>query len=124
VDELPGFSGSRILGFSCRIFLSKSRHPRLKPCCSTVITRGKGLFVLSLFTGNTGSNCETFIIENLVNELDFLDKGFSVTINKTVYIIQARLIMHCYDSRASESVVKVQGAGSYAGCPLCGLCEG
>ena len=86
--------------------------------------RGKGLFMLSLFTGNTGSNCETFIIENLVNELVFLDKGFSVTINKTVYIIQARLIMHCYDSRALESVVKVQGAGSYAGCPLCGLCEG
>ena len=86
--------------------------------------RGKGLFMLSLFTAKSGSNCEAFIMENLVNELKFLYRGFTIAIDGTVYVIQARLIMHCYDSRALESVVKVQGSGSYAGCPLCGLCEG
>ena len=86
--------------------------------------RGKGLFMLSLFTAKSGSNCEAFIMENLVNELAYLYNGFTIAIDGTVYIIQARLIMHCYDSRALESVVKVQGSGSYAGCPLCGLCKG
>ena len=87
-------------------------------------TRGIGLFMISLFTGKPNSNSETFIIECLVKELLFLNDGFAILIDGITYVVQARLIMHCYDSRALESLVNVQGAGSYAGCPLCGLCQG
>ena len=88
------------------------------------IARGKGLFMLSLYTGKTKTSAERFVIEQFVNELNFLDEGFAVSINGVDYFIQARLIVHSYDSREVEGMLCVQGAGSYSGCSLCRMCKG
>ena len=89
------------------------------------VTRGKGFFLLCLHSNDKGhTDMEKFILEQFVNELLYLHNGFEITVNSKLYFIQARLIMHCYDSKGLEGVMQVQGANSYAGCPLCGLCEG
>jgi hypothetical protein len=88
------------------------------------IARGKGLFMLSLYTDKTHTLVEKFVIEQLVNELNFLDNGIGVTVNDVHYFIQARLIVHCYDSREVESMLQIQGAGSNSGCSLCRMCKG
>jgi hypothetical protein len=53
------------------------------------IARGKGLFMLSLYIGKTKTSTERFVIEQFVNELNFLDEGFAVSINGVDYFIQA-----------------------------------
>ncbi len=88
------------------------------------IARGKGLFMLSLYTDKTHTLVEKFVIEQLVNELNFLDNGIGMTVNDVHYFIQARLIVHCYDSREVESMLQIQGAGSNSGCSLCRMCKG
>ncbi len=80
--------------------------------------------MLSLYTGKTKTSAERFVIEQFVNELNFLEEGFAVSINGVDYFIQARLIMHSYDSREVEGMLCVQGAGSYSGCSLCRMCKG
>ena len=67
---------------------------------------------------------EQFVIEQFVNELNFLDEGLGVTVDEVHYFIQARLIMHCYDSREVEGMLHLQGAGSYSGCSFCRMCKG
>jgi hypothetical protein len=87
--------------------------------------KGSGLFLISLFAGKLGTASEAFIFECLLQELQMLYKeGFEVHIEGITYFIQVRLIMHCYDSRALESVLRVEGSNSYAGCPLCRLPRG
>ncbi len=88
------------------------------------IARGKGLFMLSLYTDKTDTFVEKFVIEQLVNELNFLDNGIGVTVNDVHYFIQARLIVHCYDSREVESMLQIQAAGSNSGCSLRRMCKG
>ncbi len=67
---------------------------------------------------------ESFATEQFVNELLYLMEGTVVKVKGQEYFIQARLIMHCYDSRGLEGILQLQGSNSYAGCSLCGLCEG
>ena len=88
------------------------------------VARGKGLFTLTLYTHKKNTARESFAIEQFVNELLYLMEGFAVEVQGHEYFIQARLIMHCYDSRGLEGILQLQGSNSYAGCSLCGLCEG
>lgn len=86
---------------------------------------GAGMFSISLFSAPANSNAEAFMFDILVKELqELMWKGTHVTIKGRKYFIQARLTLQCYDTKALESVLKVQAAGSAAGCPLCGLVTG
>ena len=88
------------------------------------VARGKGLFTLTLYTHKKNTARESFATEQFVNELLYLMEGIVVKVKGQEYFIQARLIMHCYDSRGLEGILQLQGSNSYAGCSLCGLCEG
>lgn len=86
---------------------------------------GVGTFLISLFTAYSKSVSEKFLFnKQLIPELQKLYEGFVLYVNGEKYCIQARLILHCYDSRALESVLKVHGAGSEMGCSLCRLIPG
>lgn len=86
---------------------------------------GAGIFLLSIIVAKSGSWSELFIFrERFICELDYLSKGVEITINDKKYFVQARLILHCYDTRAMEKVLNIQLANALAACPLCGLVNG
>jgi hypothetical protein len=80
---------------------------------------GAGLFTLSLLAVEPGCDCEKFILDLFVQELEMLHAGFQVTISDQDYFVQARAISHVYDTKALEKVLNVQGSNSYSGDPLC-----
>lgn len=86
---------------------------------------GVGTFMIALFTAYSNSLCENFLFKKLlVPELQQLCQGYIMTVRGNRFYVQARLLLHCYDSKALESVVKVQGTNSLAGCSLCRLAPG
>lgn len=86
---------------------------------------GIGMFTISLFTKSTKSSCYKFILHDcFVQELKLLEQGVKMTISGRMYYVQARLILHRYDTKALESVCKIQGTGSYAGCQKCAQVPG
>lgn len=58
---------------------------------------GAGMITISLLSTPPGSNAEQFIFESLVKELNLLKHGVVVPVNGTMYFVQARLILQCYD---------------------------
>jgi hypothetical protein len=88
-------------------------------------TLGHGIFLISLFTALSHSSCESFIMSKcLIDELKMLDEGLLIKVNKKLYFIQARLVLHCYDSKALEAICCMHGANSINGCGLCRLSPG
>jgi hypothetical protein len=87
---------------------------------------GVGTFLISLFTAYNKSISEKFLFYKLLlPELQQLYEGILLPpINGVTYCVQARLILHCYDSRALEHVLNVHGSGSEIGCSLCRLAPG
>ena len=84
---------------------------------------GVGTFCLSNFSGIAGSIAEEFLFKKcFVAELENLKKGITIKIDDKFYFIQARLILHVWDSKALEKELFVQGAGSYGGCTFCKRC--
>jgi hypothetical protein len=95
---------------------------------------GIGTFLLALLTIEKSRHSGEAAAEDFLyydcfaRELERLHEGIEVYSSPSKrYYIQARLIMHCLDSKAIEKFLKVQGAGSLAGCPLCrtkkGVCR-
>lgn len=80
---------------------------------------GVGLFSLAVMKAKGGSAYETFLLECFIKDLKLLYKGVVITIQGTMYYVQARLIVHCYDTSALESMLDIEGHNSYAGCSLC-----
>lgn len=88
-------------------------------------TLGKGTFMVALYTSKPGAIAEQFIFHKcLVDELKILNEGVSIVINNQAYHIQARLRIIGVDTKALEAITNTQGPSSYAGCPLCRLCQG
>ena len=86
---------------------------------------GVGTFLISLFTAYNKSISEKFLFHKLLlPELQELYNGFRLQVNGVTYCVQARLILHSYDSRALESILNVHGTGSIVGCSLCRLVPG
>lgn len=86
---------------------------------------GVGTFMISLFTAFSKSVCEKFLFYKLLlPELHELYQGIVLEVHGEKYYVQARLILHGYDSKALESVLKVHGANSLVGCSLCRLSPG
>eukprot|EP01031_Cornospumella_fuschlensis_P030919 gene30919-37367_t len=86
--------------------------------------KGIGIFTLTAMSVKPESPVADFLISLLVQELELLCKGIKVTIRGVTFFVQARLICHVYDTRALEKVLKVQGAGSYGLCVVCGIVQG
>jgi hypothetical protein len=86
---------------------------------------GVGMFLSTLFSSLPGSAAENFIFKScLVAELKNLYDGVRYTLNGKEYFIQARLILHIADTIGLQSLLKVAGANSAVGCPLCENCNG
>jgi hypothetical protein len=92
---------------------------------------GVGTYLLALLTihksnYNGEAAAEDFIYNDcFARELERLHEGIEINISpQKRFFIQARLVMHCLDSKAVEKFLKVQGAGSLAGCPLCRTKQG
>jgi len=95
----------------------------LPPTFRTVV--GAGIFLVALFIGNMGSPAEEFLIEKcFVAELNSLYFGQEIIINGVSHFIQVRLVLHLFDTKAFEHMMKVQGSNSYSICPVCGLTSG
>jgi hypothetical protein len=92
----------------------------LPPNCR--IKLGVGMFLVSIFTAQQGSQAEDFLFKDCyIKELSKLYDGYLYTNPKTnqKYLIQVRLIVHCYDTKAVEDHLHVQSSGSLAGCFMC-----
>ena len=86
------------------------------------IKLGIGMFVLSVFTSQLGSEAEEFLFRDLyVAELKHLYIGYLYEnpINKKKYFIQVRLILSCFDTKAVEDHLHVHSSNSLAGCFMC-----
>jgi hypothetical protein len=78
------------------------------------------MFLLTVFTGHYGSIAEEFLLEKcLTDELEKLYKGIFINIEGQKYFLQARLIMHVWDTKAVEKQLKCKCTGSYPGCMFC-----
>lgn len=55
----------------------------------------------------------------LIKELNVLAEGFYYDVGETKYFVQARLILHCLDTKALTPMICCQGVGAKAGCPIC-----
>jgi hypothetical protein len=53
-----------------------------------------------------------------------LKDGFLLCVNGQDYFIQARLILHLYDTPALLKTINMQGINSYSGCPFCSVGKG
>jgi hypothetical protein len=81
---------------------------------------GVGMFLLTMMSSAQGSNAENYLMDNcFVNELQLLHKGIVIHCRDQYFFVQVRLIQHCVDTKALGHVLKVQEAGSCAGCPFC-----
>jgi len=109
-----------------QLYHSKAIH--FWPCFLTILNLppsmrneiGVGMFLCTIYTGHMGTPPERFIVEQcIIKEFISLKEGISWCINGKNYFIQGRLIHHFMDTKAIEQELKVQGANSYAGCPLC-----
>jgi hypothetical protein len=79
-----------------------------------------GSFVLSLLNSSQGSQHENFIFRDcLLEELQALYNGILMTVNGKRYFVQARLILHTYDTKAMEKILKFRSVTSQNCCPLC-----
>ena len=86
---------------------------------------GIGMFMLSLFTNKMHSKCYDFIFYDcLTKELSEYEKGKLIHAGNKSYFVQARLIIHRYDTKAFEYICNVQGTASLSGCSKCGQCPG
>lgn len=86
---------------------------------------GVGIFSLSHISVKPGTPAEEYILSMFVEELRHLYEGFTVKLsNGRLVFLQARVVCHVYDTRAMEHLLKVHGAGSCVGCPLCRLVPG
>jgi hypothetical protein len=84
-----------------------------------------GMFMVSLFTEKTSSTVERFLMDLcFTEEIFMLGEGVHVYLNGKNYYIQARLVLHGFDTKAVEQICKVQASGSKAGCPFCRLIRG
>ena len=85
------------------------------------------MFMLAIFTSVHNSNVENFLLHDLLGkELEILNKGFAINSDDSEhkYFVQGRLILHCYDTIAYQTQLKVKGANSYADCSYCGSIRG
>jgi hypothetical protein len=123
------------------IQIFKRRSTSLVPLLLTILNLppflrgivGVGMFTASFFNGGDGGKAksktlERFILNScLINELQVLKDGILVRSpdygGKSFYV-QVRLILHLYDTRALEDVMKVQAANANAACAFCGLIFG
>jgi len=97
----------------------------LPPNCRMKL--GMGMFLVSIFTAHQGSGAEDFLFKDCyIKELRQLYDGYLYTNPKTdeKYLIQVRLIIHCYDTKAVEDHLHVQSCGSLAGCFMCNSGKG
>lgn len=86
---------------------------------------GAGIFVISALTTKAHSGHEDFILkERFICELLSLKDGIELSIGNQTYFIQARLVLHCYDTKAIEHILHVQATNSLSLCPLCNLVHG
>jgi hypothetical protein len=78
------------------------------------------MFLQALFTCKKDSSSEEFIFSDcLTPELQRLYNGVECTVNNVKYFIQARVVVHCLDTKALEKYFHVQCTASAAGCGLC-----
>jgi hypothetical protein len=69
---------------------------------------GIGMFLISIFTGITGSNAEDFFKRNLiVSELRSLCEGVFFKIHEKQYFVQVRMILTILDTIAVQDFLKV-----------------
>ena len=81
---------------------------------------GIGMFTVSLFTKNMHSGCYDFILHDcFVQELKMFEEGILMTVNNQKYFVQARVILHRYDTKALEAITKTKGTGGKLGCRKC-----
>ena len=95
--------------------------------------KGIGMFPVSIFDAVVGvdfTDSEQFLMwKCLVEELVALEKGKVIEIVddqglRHRYFIQGRVILHCYDTRALEKVMRILSTNSFAWCFLCGAVQG
>lgn len=87
--------------------------------------KGLGMFCLGIFSGLNGSKADEFLLgECFIQELHILYDGYVLVLGEKVYFLQARVIVHQFDTKAFEKVVKVQASNSLIGCPICHTCCG
>ena len=81
---------------------------------------GIGMFTASLFTKKMLSGSYDFILHDcLVQELQLLEKGIVMTVKGQAYFVQARVILHRYDTKALEKITRTKGTGGKLGCRKC-----
>ena len=81
---------------------------------------GIGMFTVSLFTKKMHSGCYDFILHDcFVQELKMFEEGILMTVNNQKYFVQARVILHRYDTKALEAITKTKGTGGKLGCRKC-----
>ena len=111
----------------------KKRHVKFYPLLLSIINlppelrkvNGVGTFLLSIITDREGSKVEDFIFRDcLVEELLALYNGVTMIVNDEEYFIQARLILHVYDTKAMEKLFRFRSVGSSNYCPICRLVFG
>lgn len=68
-----------------------------------------------------GTNAETFLIRDcFIKEMLSLYDGVELTVGKQSYFIQARVILHGYDTRALQPVLRASmESKKFSCCPLC-----
>lgn len=81
---------------------------------------GIGMFLIAIFKGVYGSVAERFTLDCIAQEIRILGGGvfFNVSENVEVFI-QARVLLHSYDSKALEKVLNVMSSNSRNGCFFC-----
>ena len=78
------------------------------------------MFTASLFTKKMLSGSYDFILQDcLVQELQLLEKGILMTVKGQAYFVQARVILHRYDTKALEKITRTKGTGGKLGCRKC-----
>ena len=82
---------------------------------------------LSAIYGGTHSTAEKFLFTDLYcEELRALYEGYEyISLSGQRFFIQARLMLHCMDTKAQEPVLGMQSmSNSKYGCPYCRNCHG
>jgi hypothetical protein len=82
---------------------------------------GLSYFLIALYTGKHKEVERTIFSDFISEELRQLYIGIMHVANGKTYFIQARLVVHIYDTKAAEPLLGFQSTGnSKFGCPLCG----
>jgi len=88
--------------------------------------RGKmeiGSFPVALVTysyNKINGGVKDFVFRDcIIPELESLHEGYLMKIDGAYYLIQMRIVMHLFDTKAMESALKIETSTNLSGCNLC-----